>query len=366
MDATASSLKSAYPWIEFPLVIGAPMFPMACPALAVAVSKAGGLGFISGGLDAASLEKSLRETAELVDQVRPPMAFEIDTLPIGVGFLLFGNKLSDILPLIKKHVPAAVWLFAPHQVADYVPWTKALRETTHGRTKIWFQVGSPADALEVAKTCEPDALVIQGTDAGGHGLQRSAGLISLFPEIGDGLKAEGLVHVPLFAAGGVVEGRGFLAALALGAAGVAMGTRFLAAEEALIPKGYQDAVVGIKSGSTETVRTGLFDTLRGPNTWPKGYDGRGIINESSVDAESGMHLDENRRLHTEATEGRLSQYPESGQMSKRTGRVTMWAGSGVGLVKEVLPAAKIVDQTRREVCEVLGRIGSSMHSRYNR
>lgn len=358
MDATASSLKPAYPWIKSPLIISAPMFPMACPALAVAVSKAGGLGFISGGLDGASLKKSLEETAELLNQVQPPMSFTKGTLPIGVGFLLFGNELDEIIPQIKEYTPAAVWLSAPHHVADYVPWTKAIREATQGKTKIWFQVGSPADALEVAKTCEPDAVVVQGADAGGHGLQRSAGLISLFLEITDDLKVEGLGHVPLFAAGGVVEGRGCLAALALGASGVVMGTRFLAAKEALIPKGYQDAVIGVKSGSTATVRTELFDNLRGPNIWPKGYDGRAIINETYVDAEGGMHLDVNRSLYAEALEGGLPQYPEDGQVSVGKGRLTMWAGSGVGLVNQVLPAAEIVEQTRKEVYEMLGRIST--------
>lgn len=358
MDATVPSLKLTYPWIQFPLIISAPMFPMACPALAVAVSKAGGLGFLSGGLDAASLQKSLEESAEIVSQAKPAMSFDKGILPVGVGFLLFGNKLEEVLPLIREYRPAAVWLFAPDAIADYVTWTRALREATGGKTKIWFQVGSPADALEVAKTCQPDALVVQGADAGGHGLQRSAGLISLFPEVSDELKAAGLQHVPLFAAGGVVEGRGFLAALALGAGGVVMGTRFLAAEEALIPKGYQDAVVAIKSGSTGTIRTELFDNLRGPSIWPKGYDGRAIINGSYVDAEHGMALDANRRLYSEAIEGRLQQYPKKGEMSGETGRLTLWAGSGVGLVNEVLPAADIVGQTRKQVYEVLGRLGS--------
>lgn len=325
------------------------MFPMSCPRLAVAVSQAGGLGFITGGLDAASLEKSLQETTQLVNQALPPVTFEKGTLPIGVGFLLFGNKLDDVLPLIKQHVPAAVWLFAPSKIADYLPWTKSIREATGGKTKIWFQVGSPADALEVAKTCEPDAVVVQGADAGGHGLQVSAGLISLFPEVSDDLKAGGFGHIPLFAAGGIVEGRGFLAALSLGASGVVMGTRFLASEEALIAKGYRDAVLSIKSGSTETVRSEVFDNLGGPNIWPQGYDGRAIINESYVDAEKGMHIDENRRLHAAAMEGDQPQYPEHGRKPAESGRVTMWAGSGVGLVNEVLHAAEIVDRTRKEV-----------------
>ncbi|KAF7502698.1 hypothetical protein GJ744_005237 [Endocarpon pusillum] len=358
MDATASTLKSDYPWIQFPLIISAAMYPMSCPSLALAVSKAGGLGFITGGLNAADLKKNLEQSAELIHQVQPPMSFENGTLPIGVGFLLFGNKLDEVVPLVQEHKPAAVWLFAAHQIAEYATWAKAMREATDGKTKIWVQVGTSVDALEVAKICEPDALVVQGADAGGHGLQRSAGLMSLFPEVSDSLKADGLGHIQLFAAGGIAEGRGTLAALALGANGVVMGTRFLAAKEALIPTGYQDAVVRVKSGATATVRAGLFDNLRGPNIWPKGYDGRGIVNETYVDAEAGMPLDENSRLYAEALDGRLQQYPESGQSATGTGRLTMWAGSGVGLVDRVMPAAEIVEHTRREVKEMVGRLGS--------
>jgi nitronate monooxygenase len=135
-----------------------------------------------------------------------------------------------------------------------------------------------------------------------------------------------------------------------------MGTRFLAASEALIPKGYQDAVVGVKSGASGTVRTVLFDHLRGPNIWPAGYDGRAIINQTYVDAEGGMHLDVNSKLYAEALQGALPQYPESGQVPVGSGRLTMWAGSGVGLVNQVLPAAEIVKQTRKEVSESLEKI----------
>jgi nitronate monooxygenase len=339
------------------------MFPMSCPALAVAVSRAGGLGFLTGGLDAAGLKKSLDETAALVKTCQPPLAVaDDDTLPIGVGFLLFGNKLSEVLPLLRERVPAAVWLFAPQHMADYAVWTEAIREATRGRTKIWFQVGSAADALEVGETCEPDALVVQGAEAGGHGLQRSAGLISLFPEVADALQEAGLGHVPLFAAGGMADGRGCLAAMALGASGVVMGTRFLAAEEALIPKGYQDAIVAVKSGTAATVRTDLFDKLAGPNIWPVGYDGRAIINRTYVDAEGGMHLDALRNVYSGAFEGRFPKYPESGQAPVGSGHLTMWAGSGVGLVNQVMPAAEIVEQTRKQVCESLEQIRASCHA----
>ena len=76
-----------------------------------------------------------------------------------------------------------------------------------------------AAARHVAGTTKPDVLCIQGADAGGHGFERGAGIISLVPEVFDTLAREGFSHIPLVASGGIVDGRGVAAALTLGALG---------------------------------------------------------------------------------------------------------------------------------------------------
>ena len=92
-----------------------------------------------------------------------------------------------------------------------------------------------------------------------------------------------MANIRLIAAGGIVEGRGSVACLALGGYGVVMGTRFLASREAGIAKGYQDDVLRMDDGGTSTVRTRVYDTLREPE-WPGQYNGRGLINQSDLDA----------------------------------------------------------------------------------
>src|SRR5437763_15157517 len=133
--------------------------------------------------------------------------------------------------------PCAVWFFAPHESSNLTIWTKRMREATDNRTKIWIQVGSVAEALEIAETCNPDVLVIQGADAGGHGLVRNAGLISLLPECADALQDAGYGKIPLIAAGGIADSRGVVAASILGASGACLGTSFLASHEAEIVEG---------------------------------------------------------------------------------------------------------------------------------
>lgn len=135
-----------------------------------------------------------------------------------------------------------------------------------------MQVGSVKDAVEVARGCKPDVLVVQGTDAGGHSLAQGAGIVSLLLEVADAVEAlakGGTVEeMPLpMAAGGIVEGRGVAAALVLGAAGVAMGTRFLASAEADITVGYRDEVVRASDGGQNTVMTKIYDSLRGTTGW---------------------------------------------------------------------------------------------------
>jgi nitronate monooxygenase len=119
-------------------------------------------------------------------------------------------------------------------------------------------------ALDVAKSCKPDVLVIQGADAGGHGLVLSSSIISLLPECSDALNKEGFGHIPLIATGGIVDGRGVAAAMTLGASGICMGTRFLATPEAVITNGYQSAALKARDGGVNTSRTTVYDKYEAP------------------------------------------------------------------------------------------------------
>ena len=347
-----SALTTSYPWVRGPLVVGAPMRLIALAPLAFAVSQAGGLGFLAAGTDVTDLKMELQTVADLVAQTPFPGSSP-DILPIGVGFINWGVELETALEALREHVPAAVWFFAPRENGDLVGWTRRIREVSEGRTKIWIQIGTVTDAVEVARSCHPDVIVVQGGDAGGHGLVQGAGIVSLLPEVADSLRDMGMQDIALVAAGGIVEGRGVAACLALGACGVVMGTRFLASEEATIAKGYQGDVLRTKDGGRSTVRTTVYDTLRGTE-WPRQYNGRGIINQSYLDAQNGMITDENKRLYEESLQKGDGGWGDGG-------RVCAYAGCGVGLVKEVKYAKEIMDEVRRDASEVFLKLRHYRH-----
>jgi nitronate monooxygenase len=264
-----STLKEQLPWTSSPLIMNAPMAGFAGGKLASAVTLAGGLGMIGGLFNMEDVKKELRTAAEAF-KAKPDLSTS-RTLPVGLGFLPFVLKLHDILPVIEEFKPAVVWLFVPKSLDDFAEWVSAIRKVSP-ESKIWIQLGSVTAALHVAKIAQPDVLCLQGADAGGHGFEKGASIVSLLPEASDALAAGGFSRVPIIASGGIADGRGVAAALTLGAEGVVMGTRFLASEEVNVHPVYQAAVLEAQDGGQVTTRSKLFDQLRGPNIWPELYD----------------------------------------------------------------------------------------------
>ena len=193
----------------------------------------------------------------------------------------------------------------------------------------------------------PDAIVVQGSEAGGHGrADDGIGLFTLLPEIIDLLREEG-VQIPVLAAGGIADGRGIAAALCLGADGVAMGTRFLASKEARIRRGYQQEIVRASDGATNTTRTLLYNHLRGTFGWPKAYAPRTIINRTFIEHKDGASFEDLQKLHDEAAaKGDEAWGPE--------GRVATYASASIGLIKDVKSAGRIVQDTQRDARAILG------------
>jgi len=323
---------------------------IALSKLACEVSNAGGLGFIGAGSDASTLEHELQQSKRLLK-----VQSADGMLPVGVGFLLWaGDKLlQDALPILERHMPAAVWLFADEHPDQLATWTKECRRVT-SKTRIWIQVGTVADALQAMKSCQPDVLVVQGSDAGGHGLEKCAGLISLLPEVDDTVFSycrENNIPAPtLMAAGGIMDGRGVAASIALGASGVVMGTRYLACPESNMAKGYQDAVLNASDGGVNTARGKLYDSLRGTTDWPTRYGGRSVLNDSWYDAAKGMSFEENKKLHDEALK-------KGNDGWGANARLTTYAGTGVGLVRDVKPAANVTREVRENAACAMERVG---------
>ncbi|KAF1953904.1 inosine monophosphate dehydrogenase [Byssothecium circinans] len=342
-------LKRDYPWIKTPLIIGAPMRLIALADLAVEITKAGGIGFIGSGTDTRDLSTHLATAHDLLQHSSS------STLPIGVGFINWGASLPTALAALQKHPPAAVWFFAPSSLISLEEWTQGVRQASPA-TKIWVQIGSVKEAVDVVRVARPDVLVVQGTDAGGHGLAQGAGLVSLFPEVADAVERlgeeEGMERPVLVAAGGIVEARGAAAAFALGASGVVMGTRFLASKEAVLPKGYQDEVLRAGDGGQTTVRTKVYDHCRGTTGWAETHNARGVVNKTYVDSLAGLSHEENKKLYEEEMKKGDAGWGVEGRM-------TTYVGSAVGLVREVKGAREIVEEVREGAKGVLERLSSA-------
>ncbi|KAH7366668.1 hypothetical protein BKA66DRAFT_470721 [Pyrenochaeta sp. MPI-SDFR-AT-0127] len=342
------TLSEQLPWALSPIIVNAPMAGFAGGNLASAVSLAGGLGLIGGLFNVEDLRKEMQIASSAIKS--DPNLSSLKVLPVGVGLLPFVLNLPEVLPVIEEFKPAVVWLFASKSLDDYTEWASAIRKVS-STSAIWVQVGSVAAALHVAQNATPDVLCMQGADAGGHGFEKGAGIISLLPEASDVLAKEGFSHIPLLASGGIVDGRGVAAALSLGAQGVVMGTRFLAADEVIIHPNYQAAVLEAQDGGQVTTRSKLFDQLRGPNIWPELYDGRSLVIQSHKDYVNGIGLEEIQRLHIEAVGE-----DDKGYKTGLRGRAAIWAGTGVGMVKDVQSAKVIVESVRNEAKQTLERL----------
>ncbi|KAJ4350595.1 hypothetical protein N0V95_004599 [Ascochyta clinopodiicola] len=348
---TISRALNSFPWMTAPFIVAAPMRVMSGPELALAVSRAGGLGFIGPGAKPDDTITDLATARKLMNAA-PFAAFNpsmIDAvLPVGVGFQLWNGDIGSATRAVREHRPCAAWLFAPRNGQEELDeWAEALREASPG-IQVWIQTGTLEESLAAANShSRPDVLVVQGAEAGGHGIAEGAmGLLTLFPEVADAVHHS---NMPLFAAGGIADGRGVAAALALGATGVALGTRFLASTEARISKGYQQEIVRASDGARQTVRTTLYNQLRGTNGWPERYSPRGIINKSWHDHQAGVPFDELKRLHDDA-----AQTSDSGWGPE--GRLATYAGAAIGLVHSVEAASVLVNRLQKEACDVIRRL----------
>jgi nitronate monooxygenase len=288
---------------EKPIVL-APMGFVSGGVLAAAVSHAGGLGLIGAGYGDASW---IRREFERAAGAR-----------VGVGFITWSlARQPQLLELALGYRPCAVML----SFGDPRPFAEKIRASG---AKLICQVQSLAIARQ-ALEAKPDVLVAQGTEAGGHGGERS--LFVLLPAVKD---IAG--KIPVLAAGGIADRRGTRAAIALGADGVLVGTRFSASHEALTAPRAKERIVQA-SGDT-TVRTTVFDVVRGFDGW-SGITGRALRNRFT-DAWHGREEALRERIATEAK----AYYAAVDRQDFDTALV--FAGEGVDLIRAILPAAEIV------------------------
>ncbi|EAT88908.1 hypothetical protein SNOG_03703 [Parastagonospora nodorum SN15] len=176
-------LKKDYPWIQTPLVVGAPMRLIALADMAVEISKAGGIGFIGAGTDVSDLRSHLQNAVQLLSS--HPLPTQNNTLPLGIGFINWGADLPTAIPLIASFKPAAVWFFAPSSLPSLADWCAQTRAASPD-TKIWIQIGSVREARGVVDAVKPGCAGSSGDGMQvAMGWRRGAGLVALLPEVVD-------------------------------------------------------------------------------------------------------------------------------------------------------------------------------------
>ncbi len=290
--------------LRHPIVL-APMAGVSGGQLAAAISNAGGLGLVGGGYgDPAWLRKEIFRTKEATQR------------PWGVGLITWAVDLG-MIQLVLRYQPDAVML----SFGDPRPFGAIIKAAG---CRLICQV-QDLDEARLAVQAGADIIVAQGTEAGGHGGGRST--LPLVPAVVDAV-----APTPVVAAGGIADGRGLAAALALGAHGALIGTRFYASTEALGRQRAKQRIVSARGH--ETLRTRVFDIVRGYG-WPQGYYGRALHNEfvtrwSGREEELIEALPMERPVYHEAMgDGNLD-------------TTVVWAGEAVDLIHSVEDAATLV------------------------
>lgn len=282
-----------------------------------AVSEAGGLGVVGA---------SFLPPDDVADRVR--RARERTSKPIGVNLLLHATeeRVDEILAL-EPDVFSTAWARDDQDLA-------AIFAKAHELGSRVMHMVTRADDAERAVAAGADVLVAQGNEGGGH-----IGEIGTVVIVRQVVKA--VPDVPVLAAGGFTDGAGLAAALALGADGLLLGTRFLATDEAPAEPAYKNAIVD--SDGSDTIMTTLSDSLTGrdwPGAWVR------LLRTPFVLEWLGREP-ELRRRRERAWE-RLEEFERSNADDG-----LMWMGQSAGLIDSIKPAAEVVQEIVAEAEEIL-------------
>lgn len=344
MDQSAALMKRfdlRYPIIQAPLAGGGDT-----PELVAAVCNAGGLGFIGA---AYLTPEQIRITASTVRKLTArrfginlfaPMSTETLSASAEAAIDKLGPYFNE-LGLPPPGLPVQPAYTFEDQLAAALESGASAFSFTFGvladhaiaaiKRRDMFLIGTATTVAEAValEKAGVDAIVAQGSEAGGHRGTFSGdfstcmiGTVALVPQIVDA------VHVPVIASGGIMDGRGIAAALALGAAAVQLGTAFLTCHESGIPPVYKDAILNAREDQTRITRA--FS----------GRPARGIVNRFMTEVESTgailpFPLQNTLTRPLRSTAGKLG----------RSEFLSLWAGQGVRLAR------------RQSAAELIARLG---------
>ncbi len=317
--------------LDWPVVSSGMAFVARAP-LAAAVSGAGGLGV----LGAAAMPPELLEAEIATIRSTTDRTF-------GVNFIPRFGAAEQVELCAASAVPVVSFYWDPPEDA----WVDRLHEAG---SRVWIQVGSPEEAM-AAVDQGADLVIVQGIEGGGHN-RSVAGTFTNVPAVVDAIGP-----VPVLAAGGIADGRGVAAALALGAAGVWVGTRYLTSHEADANAGYQERVLA--SGVADTTRHDTFG-FDFPGAGVRGIRNRIVVeHEGQVAPYEGLDPESQPRVGTANLFGqevpmvRYMGFPPTAAAEGDLEEMSLLAGEAAGLIHELESAADITTRLGREAAEIV-------------
>jgi nitronate monooxygenase len=313
--------------IDLPIV-QAPIGGITTPALAAAVSEAGGLGMLSiTWRDPNTLRTLLRDTRARTAK------------PFAVNLVLEWDPSERLAIALEEGVPIVSFFWG-----DPTPWV----DQVHVAGGLVLHTVASAEEARRSRDAGVDAVVAQGREAGGH-VWGEVSTLALVPRVVDAV-----APLPVVAAGGIADGRGLAAVLILGAGAAWMGTRFLLAEEAATHPVYREALIA--ADETATAYSSLFDvgwpnaplrTLRS-STWEAW--------RAAGEPPPGARPGEGDIVATGEDGRDIARYSNAAPVAGAAGDIAamcLYAGQGVGLAQRTQPAAEIVREVAEEAARVL-------------
>ena len=297
--------------IKYPILQGG-MAWVATGELAAAVSKAGGLGIIGAGN---APKDVIREEIKKVKKVTDNN--------FAVNVMLLSPFVDDIVDLVIEEEVPIVTTGAGNP-------GKYIERFKENNIKVVPVVSSVALAKRLVRT-GVDAVIAEGTEAGGHIGDLTT--MTMIPQLVDA------IDVPVIAAGGIGDGRGFAAVLSLGADGVQMGTRFVCSKECTAHKDYKEAIISARD--RDAVVTGRST----------GHPVRNLKNRLTRKIDNMEKEGVDKETIEEMGSGKLREAAREGNID--TGSVM--AGQIAGMVDEILPVEEIINNIISETIEIINK-----------
>jgi nitronate monooxygenase/enoyl-[acyl-carrier protein] reductase II len=303
-------------------IVQAAIWPATSPELVAAVCEAGGLGSIGAVFESADIVRGQ------IGRVR-----ELTARPFAV---------NHVVPLLDEAAFQATLEAQPAVVSFALGHPGELVGRAHeAGAKVVHQVHTVSQARDAAES-GVDAIIAQGSEAGGQGMALGVSTMALLPQVADAVDP-----IPVLAAGGVADGRGLAAALMLGAQGTNVGTRFLASEEASADEGWKLTI--LRAESEEAVRfeawEGIFPPAGGGAypTVPR------VLRTPFVEEWSGRTQEARKEAE------RLREKVLSAIRGRTTHELLPFTGQTAGMVHDVLPAGEIVEKMLAEADQALAQ-----------